>query len=34
MKPTSTPFTSNTCNFFTAKPMMLNFGEELLHLAN
>jgi hypothetical protein len=34
MKPTSTPSTSNTCNFLTAKPMMLNFCEELLHLAN
>jgi hypothetical protein len=34
IKPTSTPSTSNTCNFFTAKPMMLNFCEELLHLAN
>jgi hypothetical protein len=34
MKPTSTPSTSNTCNTLTAKPMMLNFCEELLHLAN
>jgi hypothetical protein len=34
MKPTSTPSTSNTCNFLTARPMMLNFCEKLLHLAN
>jgi hypothetical protein len=34
MKPTSTPSTFNTCNSLIAKPMMLNFCEELLHLAN
>jgi hypothetical protein len=34
MKPTSTPSTSNTCNFLTTKPMMLNFCEELVHFAN
>jgi hypothetical protein len=33
MKPTSTPSTSNTCNSLIAKPMMLNFCEELVHLA-
>ncbi len=34
MKPTSTPSTFNNCNSLTAKPMMLNFWEELLHLLN
>jgi len=34
MKPSSTPSTSNTCNSFTAKSMMLNFWEKLLHLPN
>jgi len=34
MKPISTPSTSNTCNSLTAKPMMLNFSEELSHLAS
>jgi hypothetical protein len=34
MKPTSTPSTSNTCNSFTAKGIMLNFWEELLRLPN
>ncbi len=33
-KPSSTPSTSNTCNSLTAKPMTLNFWEELLHLPN
>jgi hypothetical protein len=34
MKPSSTPSTSNACNSLTAKPMTLNFWEELLHLPN
>jgi hypothetical protein len=34
LKPISTPSTPSTCNSLTAKPMMLNFCEELLHLAS
>jgi len=29
-----TPFISDKCNSFTTKPMMLKFGENLLHLLN
>jgi len=30
----STPFTSGKCSSLTTKPMMLKFGENLLHLLN
>jgi hypothetical protein len=30
----STPFTSGKCSSLTANPMMLKFGENLLHLLN
>jgi hypothetical protein len=34
MKPSSTPSTSNTCNFPTAKPIKLKLGEKVLQLLN
>ncbi len=32
--PLQTPSTPGKCNSFTAKPMMLKFGKNLLHLIN
>jgi hypothetical protein len=34
MNSTTTPFASGKCSSLTTKPMMLKFGENLLHLLN
>jgi hypothetical protein len=34
MNSTTTPSTSNQCNSLTTNPMILRFGENLLHFSN